>query len=143
MSDQDNLLGLASDVSSQGEDHFLDFSDPEEEPMEEGGATIRGFRLPSAYRGRDLHYRENPFKPLLKAVPTPPHLEDPGVPAKILGIEKVLQSLYISNRAKAVHFKEPNTEGQEKEPVDHSHPYCFVESHSNEDSRQPVVRRSH
>ena len=86
--------------------------------MEKGWATFRGLRLPSAYKGRDLHYGENPFNPLLKAVPTPPHLEDPGVPAQILGIEKVLQSLYISYRAKAVHFKEPNMEGQEKGPVD-------------------------
>ena len=39
MSDEDNLLGLGSDISSQGEDHFLDRSDLEEEPMEEGGAT--------------------------------------------------------------------------------------------------------
>ena len=40
MSDQDNLLGLASDVSCQDEDHFLDLSDPEEEPMEEGGLPL-------------------------------------------------------------------------------------------------------
>ena len=93
MSDQDNLLGLASDISFQGEDHFLDLSDPEEEPMEEGGVTFRGLRLPSAYRGRDTHYGENPFKPLLKAVPTPPHQEDPRVSAQLLGIEKVFKAL--------------------------------------------------
>ena len=92
--------------------------------MEEGGAIFRGIRLPSAYRGKDLHYGENPLKPLLKAVPTPPPLQDPGVPAQILGIEKVLHSLYISNRAKAADFKEPNMEGQGKGPVDHS-PFLF------------------
>ena len=67
--------------------------------MEEGGATFRGLRLPSAYRGRDIHYEENPFKPLLKAVPTPPYLENPGVTAQSLGIEKVLQSLCITDRS--------------------------------------------
>ena len=48
-------------------------------------------------------------------VPTPPSLENPGVPTQTLGIEKVLQSLNISNKAKeAANFKEPSMEGQEE-----------------------------
>ena len=129
MSDQDNLLGQASDISSQGADHLLDLSDQEGEPMEESGATVGGLRLPSAFGGRDLHYGENPYKPLIRVVPTPPHPEDPGVPAQILGLEKILKSLYFSHRVKAVHFMEPNVEEQEKGPVDHSHQHCSVESH--------------
>ena len=102
MSDQDNLLGQVSDVSSQGEDHFLDLSDLEEESMEESGATFGGLRPPSVFDGRDLLYGENPYKPLMRAVSTPPHLEDLGVPAQLLGLDKYLKALYISNRPKVV-----------------------------------------
>ena len=89
--------------------------------MEESGATFRGLRQPSAYRGRDLHYGENPYKPLMRAVPTPPHPDDPGVPAQLFGLEEVLKALYISNRPKVIRFLESNVERQEKQPVDHSH----------------------
>ena len=53
--------------------------------MEESEASFGGLRPPSAFGGRDLHYRENPYKPLIRAVPTPPHPEDFGVPAQMLG----------------------------------------------------------
>ena len=49
MSVQGNLLGQVSDVSSQGEDHFLDLSYQEGEPIEESGAILGGLRLPSAF----------------------------------------------------------------------------------------------
>ena len=42
MSDKDNLLDIASDVSSQGEDHFLSLPDQEGKPMEESGAAFGG-----------------------------------------------------------------------------------------------------
>ena len=79
--------------------------------MEESGATFKGLRPPSTFGGTDLHYGENPYKPLMRAVPTPPHPEDPGVPAQMLGLEKVFKSLHISNRAKNVCFFETNVEG--------------------------------
>ena len=60
MSDQDNLLGSVRNIHSRGRDHLLNLSDLEEEPMDESGATFRGLRQPSAYRGRDLYYKENP-----------------------------------------------------------------------------------
>ena len=77
-------------------------------------SPLRGIRLPrSAFR--DLYDRENPYKPLFKAVPTSPPLEDPGVPAKTVEIEKVLQSLNISSRTEeAANSKEPTMEGQEE-----------------------------
>ena len=97
--------------------------------MEESGATFGGLKLPSAFGGKDLDYGKNPYKPLMRAVPTPPHLEDPGVPAQTLEIEKVLQSLSISNRVEeAANFKELDMYRLEKGPVDHSHPFCSVEN---------------
>ena len=68
--------------------------------------------------------------------PTPPHPEDPGVSAQILGLEKVLKSLHIS---KNVRFMEPNVGVQDMGPVDHNHQQISVESNS----RQLVVIRSH
>ena len=32
----------------------------------------------------------------MRVVPTPPYLEDPGGPAQMFGLEKVLKSLHIS-----------------------------------------------
>ena len=117
MSDQYNHLGQSSDNSSQDEDHFLNLPDQEGKPIDESGVTFGGLRLPSALEGKDLHYGENPHKPLMRAVPTPPHLGDLGVPVQMLGLEKVLKSLHIS---KNVCFIEPNVRVQEMGTVDHN-----------------------
>ena len=85
MSDQDNLLGQSSQNSSQGEDHFLNPLDQEEEPMEASGTAFGGLKPPSAFGGIDLLYGENPHKPQMRAVPTPSHLGDPEISAQMLG----------------------------------------------------------
>ena len=82
MSVQDHLLDLVSDVSSQGEDHFLDPLDQEGEPIEQEEAAYRGIRQPRlAYRDRDLHYRGTTSNQQIPVVSNPPTLEDPGVSA--------------------------------------------------------------
>ena len=48
--------------------------------MEASGTAFGGLKPPSAFGGIDLLYGENPHKPLMRAVSTPPHPGDPGVP---------------------------------------------------------------
>ena len=103
--------------------------------MEESEATFEGLRLPSAFGGRDLHYGENPYKPLMRAVPTPTHLEDPRVPAQMLGLEKVIKSFHIF---KNIRFMEPNMGGQDMGPVDHNHQQS-VESNSGQLDKVPPI----
>ena len=84
MSDQDNLLRQSSQNSSEGEDRFLNPPDQEEEPMEASGTAFGVLKPPSAFRGIDLLYGENPHKPQIREVSTPPHQGDPGVSAQML-----------------------------------------------------------